>query len=1296
MSPVPHIRRARPSRQTQPLLKQLRLSAALALGLTALFCLATLGVSAQLGNQTGEVLTTAAAQSSQPPAKRGSTVAEFVPGDILVCYRSESAANREEAATTSLLRNGRAMAITVERFDGSRLVSGLRLARVRPEDTLDAIASLNDDPEVLYAEPNYILHKAVLPNDARFGEIWALKNTGQEGNVGPPNNNRFINGTVGVDIDAETAWTSYTTGSSSVVVGIIDTGIDINHPDLQANIWTNPGESGGGKETNGIDDDGNGRIDDVHGWDFFSNNNSVFDSPTIDDHGTHVAGTIGAVGNNGIGVTGINWQVKMMPLKFLGTATGSGSAAGAIAAINYAVDMRNRGVNIRVLNNSWGGSTPSNALTSAVNSANAAGILFVVAAGNETTDRDDTPEAPSNIDASNVIRVAATDRIDDLVFFSNFGSRLPSIGAPGRGILSTTPRNYPSATYTESDGSTYSFFSGTSMAAPQVSGVAALILAQYPAITMQRLRTALLYSGEPIPSLTGKTSTGRRLNAKLALDNAGTNDATPPTVSGLGVAAQNGRNVTLQFAAGDDGSAGLAALYDVYFTSSAGGQYHLGAFAPSALSDSQSVTVEIPARQTAGTVTLKATDEVGNNASAGVGVAVSAAAAEPYSVTLSPAVPLSTGGTAFSFNGDDKYAFDYPLPFSFPFFGKTMNTVTVSTNGALYFLPPPQRANGDADDAGSSLEGLNSQRMIAGMWDDFDLRTCFRPDADLYVVQPDAGRVIFRWQGVTFSSSNCPAAPGGDAVNFEIELRSDGTIQTRYGAGNSALRSVVGISQGEADSYTSNAANAYVVNSHTSTAANINLPNAQTVTFTPQATSCSYSISATSQSFSAGSAASAVNVTAGAGCGWTAASNDPSFITITSGAGGTGNGTVNFSVAANTGAARTGTLNIAGQTFTVTQAAAQTSVQLGQSSYVVSEGQGFANIVVTRTGDTSTAMAIRYATSDTTDANFRCDPNTAGQPTGIASRKCDYHIAAGKLRFAPGETTKQLTLSIVNDVFVEGPETFTLSLNELTLTIFGQNISVPLSISVPVTITDNDSQPAVTNPIDQTGFFVRQLYVDLLSREPDPAGLSGWTTRIDQCGQPGQPPPPCDRVTVGGDGFLRSGEFFDRQFFVLRLYRAGLGRILRYDEIADLAFVSGFLTETDLELNKQDLVADIMARAEFANRYNGLTNDLFVDTLLQTAGVTVPADVRQAWITALNNSTLTRAQVYRQISERAEVSNKYLHEAQVVSAYYGFFTRNPDGAYLSFLDRLDRGEINLGDLANAFINAQEYRQRFGP
>jgi hypothetical protein len=365
------------------------------------------------------------------------------------------------------------------------------------------------------------------------------------------------------------------------------------------------------------------------------------------------------------------------------------------------------------------------------------------------------------------------------------------------------------------------------------------------------------------------------------------------------------------------------------------------------------------------------------------------------------------------------------------------------------------------------------------------------------------------------------------------------------------------------------------------------------------------------------------------------------------------------------------------------------TLQLDQSSYTVNEGAGFATINVTRSGSTSSPATVKFATTDATDVNFNCNPANGSQPATSASRKCDYHLASGRLRFAAGETSKSIILSLVDDVYVESSETFTISLSDPT----GATLGTPNTATVTITDNDTAGQP---NPINGTPFYVRMLYVDLLSREPDPTGFAGWVHRIDFCGQPGEPPPPCDRVTVGGDGFLRSAEFFDREFFVLRLYRAGLGRILTYNDVADLAYVSGFLSVSDLELNKQELVADIMSRPEFSGSYNGLSNSAFVDKLIQTAAVAIPTSVRDGWVTALNGSSKTRAQVYRELSERQEVSDRYLHEAQVVSCYYGFFTRNPDGAYFSYLDRLDRGEINLGDLANAFINAAEYRQRFGP
>ncbi len=329
---------------------------------------------------------------------------------------------------------------------------------------------------------------ATTPNDPRFvsGDLWGLHNTGQAG------------GTADADIDAPEAW-DISTGSSAVVVAVIDTGTQIDHPDLKDNIWTNPGETPG----DGIDNDGNGFVDDVNGWDFYSNDASVYDGPD-DDHGTHCAGTIAGRGNNGTGVVGVSWNTKIMPLKFLGP--GGGSTSDAIAAVNYATMMKTRGVNIPITSNSWGGGAASAALKSAIEAGGSAGILFVAAAGNSGSNNDSKPAFPASYDSVCIVSVAATDRKDGIASFSNFGLTSVDLGAPGVSIVSTVPV------------STYAPYNGTSMAAPHVSGVAALAISIDPTLTVSQLKEALLASVDKIPSLAGKTVTGGRLNARKTLE----------------------------------------------------------------------------------------------------------------------------------------------------------------------------------------------------------------------------------------------------------------------------------------------------------------------------------------------------------------------------------------------------------------------------------------------------------------------------------------------------------------------------------------------------------------------------------------------------------------------------------------------------------------------------------------------------------------------------------------------------------------------------------------------------------
>ena len=338
---------------------------------------------------------------------------------------------------------------------------------------------------VAYVEPDFAITPRVFPRDASFGSLWGLHNTGQSG------------GLVDADIDAPEAWRT-TTGSRGVVIAVIDSGVDYTHPDLAANAWRNPGEVAG----DGIDNDGNGFVDDVFGWDFRNN-----DADPMDDngHGTHVAGTIGAVGNNGTGVVGVNWQVSIMSLKFL-SSSGTGSTSNAIAAVNYATRMkRDFGVNVVATNNSWGGGGFSTALRDAIAAGGRQNILFVAAAGNDGADNDATPHYPSNYANTAVISVAASDRSNRLASFSNYGATSVDLAAPGASIISTLP------------GNAYGSYSGTSMAAPHVAGVVGLLAAARPGATAGEIRSAILSTTTPVAAFAGKLVTGGLLNAAAAV-----------------------------------------------------------------------------------------------------------------------------------------------------------------------------------------------------------------------------------------------------------------------------------------------------------------------------------------------------------------------------------------------------------------------------------------------------------------------------------------------------------------------------------------------------------------------------------------------------------------------------------------------------------------------------------------------------------------------------------------------------------------------------------------------------------
>lgn len=321
---------------------------------------------------------------------------------------------------------------------------------------------LEDNQNIFYAEPNYIYQAigqkqydvygySATTSDPMYGDLWGLKNTGDNEPAGSRGNSSRT-GKAGADVNAENAW-KITQGSKNIKIAVIDTGVDYNHPDLKDNMWTNEAELNG---TPGVDDDGNGYVDDIHGYDFANNDGDPMDG---NGHGSHCAGTIAASHNN-IGIAGVMKSASIIGVKFL-TDQGSGTTADAIKAVDYATKL-----NVDIMSNSWGGGGASQALEDAIKGAAQAGIVFTAAAGNSATDNNTTPHYPSNYDVENVISVASHTYDDVLSDFSCYGSQTVHVAAPGQNVLSTTP------------GNAYSVYSGTSMATPHVTGVIGLYLAK--------------------------------------------------------------------------------------------------------------------------------------------------------------------------------------------------------------------------------------------------------------------------------------------------------------------------------------------------------------------------------------------------------------------------------------------------------------------------------------------------------------------------------------------------------------------------------------------------------------------------------------------------------------------------------------------------------------------------------------------------------------------------------------------------------------------------------------------------
>src|SRR5256885_3851187 len=449
------------------------------------------------------------AKVAQPSFKSGASPHRYVPDEILVRFR-------ESTSTLSRsLTHSRIGTTVVREF---RVAKGLQRVKLPPGMTVSqGLQAFSTRPDVLYAEPNYLVRVFATPNDPLFSELWGLHNTGQ------------TDGTPGADIRAPEAW-ALTTGSSDVVVAVIDTGIEYGHPDLAANVFQNTAEC----NNNGADDDGNGFVDDCFGVNVVSINRNGF---VRDDngHGTHVAGTIGAVGNNAVGVVGVNWTTKILACKFLDD-TGVGSTADAIECLDYVAMMKDRGVNIVASNNSWGGGSYSQALRDAIDGHRQRGILFVAAAGNDGADNNTVRTYPCSFDVPNIICVAATNDVDGLSFFSNYGKNTVHLGAPGEDILSTVTLDFGLGGYAT--------FSGTSMATPHVTGAAALIHSLYPGIDWRAVKNRILAGGDVVSSV-NRTVTGRRLNLFGALTCSNSTILSRTQPQGSVINSYLGRPITL-------------------------------------------------------------------------------------------------------------------------------------------------------------------------------------------------------------------------------------------------------------------------------------------------------------------------------------------------------------------------------------------------------------------------------------------------------------------------------------------------------------------------------------------------------------------------------------------------------------------------------------------------------------------------------------------------------------------------------------------------------------------------------
>jgi subtilisin family serine protease len=615
------------------------------------------------------------------------------------------------------------------------IVSGLHSVRLDAGMDVDkALEAYRADPDVFYVSPNYLVRALDIPNDPDYPLLWGMNNEEQTG------------GTFDADIDhAELTFQ----GNGSTVVAIIDTGIDYTHPDLAGNIWTNILEANGAA---GTDDDGNGYIDDVHGYDFVND-----DGDPMDDHyhGTHVAGTIGAVANNGIGVAGVSWDVQLMAVKFLDSG-GGGTLENAVLAMQYVIANH-----VPISNNSWGGGGFFQPLYDAIAAAGAQGHLFVAAAGNSGVDADFSPMYPAAYDLENIVSVAATDHNDFLAGFSNYGAVSVDLGAPGVDVYSTMPGGY-------------GYLSGTSMATPHVAGVAALVRDLHPTWGYQQIKDVLLSTVDPISALDGITVTGGRLNVVAAATGTPPPDTTGPRVNATtpsGIVATPVSTIRVAFneavvnfdasdIASFTGPGGSIAIISVLPVAGSNGRQYDVAFASQAAEGAYSMEIG-PGNLQDSSGNFMDQDRDGNQGEAGDvytagftidynpgpdGFGYEASIVSLENVNLEPGAP----GVFVLLDGvDDSYASVDLGTNTFAFYGTIYSgagSLFVNSNGLISF------GGGDASYSNGDLSGSPIGPTIAALWDDW---VTYNDDADMVLgkyedVNGDGtfDRLVIEWSSI--------------------------------------------------------------------------------------------------------------------------------------------------------------------------------------------------------------------------------------------------------------------------------------------------------------------------------------------------------------------------------------------------------------------------------------------------------------------------------------------------------------------------------------------------------------------